>query len=107
MAEVIYEDVCCRYPGSDPFAVDHLSLDVPDGEFMVLVGPSGSGKTTALRMLAGLESVTAGGNHTHATPAQPGAPRPRGIPVGFPGYGRSPPLNRLHNTALGLRRGPG
>jgi multiple sugar transport system ATP-binding protein len=60
MAEVIYEDVCCRYPGSDKLAVDHLSLEVPDGDFMVLVGPSGSGKTTALRLLAGLEELSAG-----------------------------------------------
>jgi multiple sugar transport system ATP-binding protein len=60
MAEVIYEDVCCRYPGSDTLAVDHLSLEVPDGDFMVLVGPSGSGKTTALRLLAGLEELSGG-----------------------------------------------
>jgi multiple sugar transport system ATP-binding protein len=60
MAEVIYDGVCCRYPGSDKMAVDHLSLEVPDGEFMVLVGPSGSGKTTALRLLAGLEELSDG-----------------------------------------------
>ena len=41
-------------------AVRELSLEIADGEFMVLVGPSGSGKTTALRMLAGLEAITAG-----------------------------------------------
>jgi multiple sugar transport system ATP-binding protein len=60
MAEVIYEDVSCRYPGSDTLAVDGLSLEVPDGGFMVLVGPSGSGKTTALRLLAGLEELSDG-----------------------------------------------
>jgi multiple sugar transport system ATP-binding protein len=41
-------------------AVDELSLEIEDGEFVVLVGPSGCGKTTALRMIAGLESVTDG-----------------------------------------------
>jgi multiple sugar transport system ATP-binding protein len=41
-------------------AVDELSLEIEDGEFVVLVGPSGCGKTTALRMIAGLESVTEG-----------------------------------------------
>ena len=47
------------YPGGVT-AVDGLSLDVADGEFMVLVGPSGCGKSTALRMIAGLEDVTGG-----------------------------------------------
>ncbi|MGB9183800.1 MAG: ABC transporter ATP-binding protein [Solirubrobacteraceae bacterium] len=60
MAEVTYQDVSCRYAGSDKLAVDHLSLEVPDGGFMVLVGPSGSGKTTALRLLAGLEELSEG-----------------------------------------------
>jgi multiple sugar transport system ATP-binding protein len=60
MAEVIYKNVSCRYAGSEQWAVHDVNLEVPDGEFMVLVGPSGSGKTTALRMLAGLEEVTQG-----------------------------------------------
>ena len=42
----------------DTVAVDDLSIEVADGEFLVLVGPSGCGKTTALRMLAGLEDLT-------------------------------------------------
>jgi multiple sugar transport system ATP-binding protein len=41
-------------------AVNDLSLDIPDGDFMVFVGPSGSGKSTALRMVAGLEDLTKG-----------------------------------------------
>src|SRR6476469_6631634 len=48
-------------PGQPPVrAVDTLNLDIPDGEFLVLVGPSGSGKSTALRMLAGLEDINEG-----------------------------------------------
>jgi multiple sugar transport system ATP-binding protein len=59
MARIVLQDVTKRF-GKDVVAVDRVSMEIADGEFMVLVGPSGSGKTTALRMLAGLESVTSG-----------------------------------------------
>jgi ABC-type sugar transport system ATPase subunit len=59
MARIELDHVTKRYPGGVP-AVNDLTLDIPDGDFMVLVGPSGSGKTTALRMVAGLEHVTSG-----------------------------------------------
>ncbi|MES1193549.1 MAG: ATP-binding cassette domain-containing protein, partial [Solirubrobacterales bacterium] len=58
MGAVRFSDVHKSY--GDNAVVHGLDLDIADGEFMVLVGPSGSGKTTALRMLAGLESITAG-----------------------------------------------
>ena len=58
MSGVTFDGVCKQF--GDTLAVDHLSLDVADGEFMVLLGPSGCGKSTALRMIAGLEDVTAG-----------------------------------------------
>src|SRR5262245_30878708 len=60
MAPVRFVDVTKRYGDDGPAAVADLSLDIADGEFVVLVGPSGSGKSTALRMLAGLEDVTSG-----------------------------------------------
>src|SRR5204863_6178753 len=59
MAEIQFRDVTKRY--DDGFeAVKHMSLDIADGEFMILVGPSGCGKSTALRMIAGLEDITDG-----------------------------------------------
>ena len=58
MAEVVFDGVTKRF--GDVVAVDDLSLDVADNEFMVLLGPSGCGKTTALRMVAGLEPITDG-----------------------------------------------
>ena len=61
MAGVTYEHVWKRFDGT--VAVGDLTLEVEDGEFMVLVGPSGCGKSTALRMLAGLEDVTRGPDH--------------------------------------------
>jgi len=60
MATVTFDQATRIYPGSDKPAVDQLSLDIEDGEFLVLVGPSGCGKSTSLRMLAGLEEVNYG-----------------------------------------------
>ncbi|MDT7601264.1 MAG: multiple sugar transport system ATP-binding protein, partial [Pseudonocardiales bacterium] len=60
MAEVVYDSASRIYtPGAKP-AVNKLSLDIEDGEFVVFVGPSGCGKSTALRMLAGLEEIDDG-----------------------------------------------
>ncbi len=58
MATIAFEHVTKRF--DETVAVDDLSIDVADGEFLVLVGPSGCGKTTALRMLAGLEDISSG-----------------------------------------------
>ena len=60
MAVVTYDHAERIYPGASEPAVKDLDLEIGDGEFMVLVGPSGCGKSTSLRMLAGLEEVTAG-----------------------------------------------
>ena len=59
MSGIRLQDVTKRFPNGVA-AVDDVSLDIGDGEFMVLVGPSGCGKTTLLRTIAGLEDVTAG-----------------------------------------------
>jgi energy-coupling factor transporter ATP-binding protein EcfA2 len=59
MAQIVMDEVTKVY-GGNVTAVDSLSLDIPDGEFMVFVGPSGCGKSTALRMIAGLEEITGG-----------------------------------------------
>jgi multiple sugar transport system ATP-binding protein len=58
MSNVVFEGVTKRF--GDVVAVDELTLEIMDGEFMVLLGPSGCGKTTALRMIAGLDTITAG-----------------------------------------------
>ena len=77
MAPLRFIDVSKVYPNGVE-AVSHLSLDVEDGEFIVLVGPSGCGKTTALRMVAGLEDVTDGDNRDRWPRRQrPVAPRTR------------------------------
>src|SRR3978361_2041010 len=85
-------------------AVREFSLEVADGEFMVLVGPSGSGKTTALRMLAGLESITAGEVSIGDRVVNKIAPRERDIAMVFQDYALYPQMTVFDNLAFGLRR---
>jgi ABC-type sugar transport system ATPase subunit len=85
-------------------AVDKLSLEIADGEFMVLVGPSGAGKTTALRMLAGLESVTSGEIAIGERVVNRVAPRERDIAMVFQDYALYPQMTVFDNLAFGLRR---
>ncbi|MDX6452291.1 MAG: multiple sugar transport system ATP-binding protein, partial [Gaiellaceae bacterium] len=59
MATIQFDSVTKQFDDGT-IAVDNLTLDVKDGEFLILVGPSGCGKTTALRMVAGLEEITSG-----------------------------------------------
>src|SRR5436305_11108597 len=103
MAEVIYEDVCCRYPGSDALAVDHLSLEVPDGGFMVLVGPSGSGKTTALRLLAGLEELSGGRIQLDGEDVSGVDSRDRDIAMVFQNYALYPNKTVGENIGFALK----
>jgi ABC-type sugar transport system ATPase subunit len=102
MAAVRFADVEKRY--QQVLAVSDLSLDIPDGEFMVLVGPSGSGKTTALRMLAGLESITSGEIHIADRVVNRIAPRERDIAMVFQDYALYPQMTVFDNLAFGLRR---
>jgi ABC-type sugar transport system ATPase subunit len=102
MAAVRFLDVDKRY--GDVTAVRGLSLDIADGEFMVLVGPSGSGKTTALRMLAGLESITGGEIAIGERVVNRIAPRERDIAMVFQDYALYPQMSVFDNLAFGLRR---
>ncbi len=103
MAEVIYDGVCCRYPGSDSLAVDHLSLEVPDGGFMVLVGPSGSGKTTALRLLAGLEELSGGRIELGGEDVSGIDSRDRDIAMVFQNYALYPNKTVAENIGFALK----
>src|SRR4051795_10552886 len=102
MAEVSFLDVDKRY--GPVTAVSGLSLDIADGEFMVLVGPSGSGKTTALRMLAGLESVSSGSVFIGDALVNAIAPRERDIAMVFQDYALYPQMTVFDNLAFGLKR---
>jgi multiple sugar transport system ATP-binding protein len=84
-------------------AVSALTLEVTDGEFMVLVGPSGCGKTTALRMLAGLEEISEGAMRIGTRVVNHVPSRDRDIAMVFQSYALYPHLSVYENIAFGLR----
>jgi len=84
-------------------AVADLSLDIRDGEFLVLVGPSGCGKTTALRMVAGLEAISAGTVAIGGTVVNDLTSKDRDIAMVFQNYALYPHLSVADNIAFGLR----
>jgi ABC-type sugar transport system ATPase subunit len=102
MAPVRFADVSKRFGAVE--AVRSLTLDVADGELMVLVGPSGSGKTTALRLLAGLEAVSGGEIAIGDRVVNRVAPRERDIAMVFQDYALYPQMTVFDNIAFGLRR---
>jgi multiple sugar transport system ATP-binding protein len=101
MASVTYEEVTKLYDGVP--AVADLSLDVGDGEFMVLVGPSGCGKSTALRMLAGLEEISKGRILIGERVVNNVAPASRDVAMVFQSYALYPHMTVYDNLAFGLR----
>ncbi|MCE7029685.1 ABC transporter ATP-binding protein [Jiella avicenniae] len=84
-------------------AVKELQLDIPDGEFLVIVGPSGCGKSTALRCIAGLETVTSGRLLIGEDDVTTTAPRNRDIAMVFQSYALYPHMDVRQNLAFGLR----
>jgi multiple sugar transport system ATP-binding protein len=103
MATVQLDGVCKTY-GGGIMAVDRVDMAIADGEFMVLLGPSGCGKSTTLRMIAGLESISAGalsinGREMNAVPA-----KDRDIAMVFQSYALYPHMSVADNLAFGLRR---
>lgn len=96
-------DVVKTYPGNPRNAVEHLNLTIDEGDFVVLVGPSGCGKSTTLRMIAGLEEITAGEFYyegelyNHLTPQQ------RKFSMVFQNYALYPHMNVYNNIAFSLQ----
>jgi multiple sugar transport system ATP-binding protein len=102
MAEIQLKDVTKRYP--DGFeAVKHMSLEIKDGEFMILVGPSGCGKSTALRMIAGLEDITEGELDIGGKVVNDRAPKDRDIAMVFQNYALYPHMTVGENMGFALK----
>jgi ABC-type sugar transport system ATPase subunit len=102
MAHVTLEHVTKRFD-DDVVALDDLTLEVGDGEFLILVGPSGCGKTTALRIVAGLEKATAGTITIGDRVVNDVTPRDRDIAMVFQNYALYPHMSVRKNLAFGLK----
>ncbi len=101
MSQVRFENVTKQF--GETVAINDFSLEIPDKEFLVLVGPSGCGKTTALRLLSGLEEVTAGEIYIGDRLVNNVAPKDRNIAMVFQSYALYPHLSVYDNMAFGLR----
>ena len=102
MAEIVLDGVTKVYADGTT-AVSDLSIDIGDGEFIVLVGPSGCGKTTALRMVAGLESISGGTITIGDRVVNTVPPKERDIAMVFQNYALYPHMSVYDNMAFGLK----
>jgi multiple sugar transport system ATP-binding protein len=102
MSEIVFEDVTKRFPDGTE-AVRDMSLDIPDGEFVILVGPSGCGKSTALRMIAGLEDITEGELKIDERVVNDLAPKDRDVAMVFQNYALYPHMSVRENMAFPLK----
>ncbi len=102
MAEIHFSDVGKIYPGGTR-AIEDVSFEVGDGEFVVLVGPSGCGKSTLLRMVAGLEEITEGEIRIGEKVVNDVPPKDRDIAMVFQNYALYPHMTVFDNMAFGLK----
>ena len=102
MASIEMKNIVKQY-GDGFAAVNDVSLDIADGEFMILVGPSGSGKSTLLRMIVGLEDITSGDMMIGGKRVNDLAPRDRNLSMVFQNYALYPHMTVYENIAFPLR----
>src|SRR3954464_5777183 len=102
MASIEMRHIVKQYGDGFP-AVNDVSLDIADGEFMILVGPSGCGKSTLLRMIVGLEDITSGEMIIGGKRVNDLAPRERNLSMVSQNYALYPHLSVFENIAFPLR----
>lgn len=100
--QLVLDSLSMLYPGAEHLAVDHVSLEVGDGEFVTLLGPSGCGKTTTLRLVAGLQVPTSGRIVTAGRDITGVPVHKRGMGMVFQSYALFPHLKVGQNVAFGL-----
>src|SRR3712207_1951220 len=98
---IVLEQLTKRYAGHP--VVNHVSLEVAEGEFFVLLGPSGSGKSTVLRMIAGLAGIDQGRILLHGRDVTTLTPQQRGVGFVFQHYALFRHMSVAENIAFGLR----
>jgi len=101
MASVVLKNISKRYDDSD--VLQDINLNIADGEFVVFVGPSGCGKSTLMRMIAGLEPITAGDLMIDGVQVNDTPPAKRGIAMVFQSYALYPHMTLFDNMAFGLK----
>ena len=106
MASITLKNLVKKYGDGFP-AVNDVSLDIADGEFIILVGPSGCGKSTLLRMIVGLEDITSGELLINGERVNDKAPRDRNLAMVFQNYALYPHMTVLENIAFPLRLNKG
>ena len=103
MATLKIENLYKKYDNSSHYAVNNLSFECNEREFIAILGPSGCGKTTTLRMIAGLETVSSGNICIDESVVNKTLPKERSIGLAFEDYALYPPLNIFENIAFNLR----
>jgi multiple sugar transport system ATP-binding protein len=102
VADIVLDQVTKRFPDG-ALAVDKISLDIADGEFVILVGPSGCGKSTTLNMIAGLEDITEGELRIGGKVVNNMAPKDRDIAMVFQSYALYPHMTVRENMGFALK----
>ncbi len=102
MADIVLDNITKRYPDG-ALAVDKVSMEIADGEFVILVGPSGCGKSTTLNMIAGLEDISDGELRIGGKVVNNMAPKDRDIAMVFQSYALYPHMTVRENMAFALK----
>jgi len=102
MSEIVLDGVTKSFPDGT-VAVKDVTLDIADGEFIILVGPSGCGKSTTLNMIAGLEDITSGELRIDGNRANEKAPKDRDMAMVFQSYALYPTMSVRENISFPLR----
>ena len=103
MVELNLKNIYKKYPNSEHYSVEDFNLDIKDKEFIVFVGPSGCGKSTTLRMIAGLEDISAGTLEIDGKVVNDVEPKDRDIAMVFQSYALYPHMTVFDNMAFALK----